>query len=101
MAKCSVIARNKKRVAMCASFTAKRKSLKEIIYDKNLPLAQRYEAVKALNELPRNSSAVRIRNRCSITGRPRGVYRRFALCRNKIRELSGQCLLPGLVKSSW
>lgn len=93
--------RNGKRAALCRSLAAKRASLKAAIADKKLELSARFDLVQKLHSLPRNSSRTRLRNRCFLTGRPRGVYSKFGLCRNKIRELAGLGLLPGLTKSSW
>lgn len=93
--------RNSKKAILCKSLATKRASLKKAISDKKVSLAVRFDLVQKLNSLPKSSSKVRVRNRCFLTGRPRGVYRKFGLCRNKIRELAGLGLLPGLTKSSW
>ena len=101
MAKLSSINKNNKRIKLSNRFYAKRKKLKDIIMDKKLSLEERIAFQNKLNDLPRNSSAIRHRNRCEITGRSRGVYRKFGLSRIKIRELSMSGNLPGVVKSSW
>ena len=79
----------------------KRSALKDIIYSKDLPIEERFIAVQKLAKLPRNSSLVRVRRRCTVTGRPRGNYRFFGLCRNKLRELAAFGKLPGVIKASW
>lgn len=101
MAKESSIQKNNKRKKMADSLYNKRAKLKKQIYDKTLSLEERFTLVMALAKLPRNSAMSRVRNRCEITGRPRGVYSKFGLSRNKLRELAGEGLVPGLVKSSW
>lgn len=101
MAKVSSVERNNKRKRLSASLAKKRSELKAKIYDKNLSLAERFALVAKLAALPRNSAQSRVRNRCELTGRPRGYYRKFKLSRNKLRELGGSSLIPGLVKSSW
>lgn len=101
MAKKSSVEKNKKRKAMNASLRTKRVALKAQIYDKDLPLNERFALVIKLASLPRNSARSRIRNRCELTGRPRGYYRKFKLSRNMIRELSGRGFIPGLIKASW
>ena len=101
MAKTSAIERNKKRRRMTARYAAKRAELKQVARDPNLTLEERFQARLKLAELPRNSSAVRIRNRCEISGRPRGFYRKMKVSRIALRELGSQGLIPGLVKSSW
>ncbi len=97
----ALIERGAKRLRLSKKFASRRETLKSRISDKGLDLAGRYALVKKLARLPRNSSRVRLRNRCIITGRPRGVYSRFGICRHKIRELASLCVLPGLIKSSW
>ncbi|MEE8284698.1 MAG: 30S ribosomal protein S14, partial [Alphaproteobacteria bacterium] len=82
-------------------FSARRAKLKEIASDKSLPAEERFAARLKLAELPRNSSAVRVRHRCEITGRPRGYYRKFRLSRIALRELAAHGQIPGMVKSSW
>lgn len=101
MAKAGSVQRNLKRVKLASRHANKRAALKAKIYDKNLPLAERFELVAKLAAMPRNSAKIRIRNRCEITGRPRGYYRKFKLCRNMLRSLGGAGELPGVVKSSW
>tara|TARA_B100001245_G_C22890141_1_gene428608 strand:+ start:226 stop:531 length:306 start_codon:yes stop_codon:yes gene_type:complete len=101
MAKKSAINRNLKRIKMVKKFENKRKKLKEIIYNKKLPLEERFEAQQKLSKLPKNSSRIRIRNRCEITGRPHGVYRKLKISRIALRELASQGKIPGMVKSSW
>lgn len=101
MAKVSAVQRNDKRKKLTKSLHRKRSSLKAQIYNKALPLDERFSLVMLMASLPRNSAQTRIRNRCEITGRPRGIYRKFRLSRNMIRELSCKGLLPGLIKASW
>lgn len=101
MAKKSSVEKNNKRKAMNASLRNKRVALKAQIQDKNLPLNERFRLVVKLAALPRNSARTRIRNRCELTGRPRGYYRKFKLSRNMLRELAGSGEIPGLVKASW
>ncbi|MEP0324511.1 30S ribosomal protein S14 [Bauldia litoralis] len=101
MAKTSSIERNKKRRAMAARYAEKRAELKTQARDESLSLEERFQARMKLAELPRNSSPVRIRNRCEISGRPRGFYRKLKMSRIALRELGSQGLVPGLVKSSW
>ena len=101
MAKKSMIAREAKRTKMVAKYAAIRADLKEIIRSPNSSFEQVMAATDSLQKLPRNSSSVRQRNRCAITGRPHGVYRKFGLCRNKMRESAMQGDLPGLTKASW
>ena len=101
MAKASSVQKNKLRSRMIEKFSNKRKFLKSKIMDKNLSLEERLSFQNKLNNLPRNSSSIRHRNRCEITGRSRGTYRKFGLSRIKIRELSMAGDLPGVVKSSW
>lgn len=101
MAKKSMIAREHKRTAVVAKFAAKRAELKGIISDLSASDEARWDAQVALQKLPRDASPVRQRRRCQITGRPHGVYRKFGLCRNKLREAAMRGDVPGLVKSSW
>ncbi len=101
MAKASSIQKNISRHKLIEKLSSKRKSLKAKIKDKNLTLEERIKYQNMLNELPRNSSSIRHRNRCELTGRPRGNYRKFGLSRIKLRELSMTGDLPGVVKSSW
>ena len=86
---------------MVKKFSKRRQSLKKQIMKKNLSIEERFKIQSKLNELPRDSSKIRVRNRCKLTGRTRGVYRKFGLSRIKIRELSMSGALPGVVKSSW
>jgi small subunit ribosomal protein S14 len=101
MAKQSSIQKNLKRRNIVKKFNEKRQSIKKQIMKKDLPMEERFKMQSKLNELPRDSSKIRIRNRCKLTGRTRGVYRKFGLSRIKIRELSMSGALPGVVKSSW
>ena len=101
MAKTSSIEKNKRRRKMVARYADKRAELKSIARDPHLTLEERFQARLKLAELPRNSAAVRVRNRCEITGRPRGFYRKLKVSRIALRELGSAGLIPGLVKSSW
>src|ERR1700742_1089161 len=101
MAKKSSIEKNNRRMRMTKNAAAKRARLKAIIADKQKPMEERFAATLKLAEMPRNSSATRIRNRCEMTGRPRSVYRKNKLSRIALRELGSKGLVPGLVKSSW
>jgi small subunit ribosomal protein S14 len=101
MAKMGMKERDRKRKKMNDSARAKRAKLKATVMDQTLPIEERFAATQKLAEMPRNSSRVRQRNRCELTGRPRGYYRKFKLCRNKLRELGSFGLIPGLVKASW
>ena len=101
MAKKSMIAREKKRTQLVAKYATKRAALKEIIYDLNASDDEKWEAQIALQKQPRDASPARQRRRCQITGRPHGVYRKFGLCRNKLREAAMRGDVPGLVKASW
>jgi small subunit ribosomal protein S14 len=101
MAKLSVKLRNVKRRETVEKFKAKRAALFEIIYDSRASDEAREEARAKLQRLPRDASPVRIRNRCALTGRPRGVYRKFGLGRNKLRDLALKGEIPGIVKASW
>ncbi len=101
MAKLSSIQKNSNRLKLIEKYSYRRKSLKNQIMKKNLSIEDRIQIQNKLNDLPRNSSSIRYRNRCKITGRTRGVYRKFGLSRIKIRELSMSGDLPGVVKSSW
>ena len=101
MAKTSVIERNKKRQRMVARYATKRAELKAIAKDESLSPEDRFNAWIKLAELPRNSSATRVRLRCQISGRGRGNYRKFRLSRIAMRELASQGQIPGMVKSSW
>lgn len=101
MAKLSLINRAAKREALVKKFAAKRKELKAIITDQTRSMEDRMEAQRKLQGLPRNANPTRVRNRCRITGRPRGTFRKFGLARNKIREAAMRGDIPGLVKASW
>jgi small subunit ribosomal protein S14 len=101
MAKKSSIEKNNRRKRMSKNAAPKRARLKAIIADKAKPMEERFAATLKLAEMPRNSSATRIRNRCELTGRPRSTYRKNKLSRIALRELGSKGLVPGLVKSSW
>jgi small subunit ribosomal protein S14 len=101
MAKKSSIEKNNRRRKMSKQMAPRRAKLKAIAGDKALPMEERFAATLKLAEMPRNSSATRIRNRCELTGRPRAVYRKHKLSRIALRELGSKGLIPGLVKSSW
>ena len=101
MAKKSSVNKNERRRKMAKQFAAKRAALKQTAGDQSVSIEERFQAQIKLAALPRNSAAVRIRNRCEVTGRPRGVYRKFKMSRIALRELGAQGLIPGLVKSSW
>ena len=101
MAKKSAIERNLKRERLAKRYDAKRKALKAMMKDESASPEDRFKAQMKLTELPRNSSPVRVRLRCELTGRPRGNYRKFKLSRVSLRELASQGQIPGMVKSSW
>ena len=101
MAKTSAIQRNLKRIKLVKKFLKKRESLKKIIKNKKLPLDERFAAQLKLAKIPRNSAKVRIRNRCEITGRPHGVYRKLKISRIALRDLASEGKIPGMTKSSW
>ena len=101
MAKKSMVARELKRTKLVAKYAAKRAELKKIINDPTIDDDARWQAQMAFQQLPRDSSPVRQRNRCEITGRPHGYYRKFGLGRNKLRESAMRGEIPGLVKASW
>jgi small subunit ribosomal protein S14 len=101
MAKTSMMMRELKRAKLVEKFAARRVELKAKILDDSLPGEERMAAMQALQKLPRDSSPVRKRNRCGITGRPKGYYRRFGLGRNKLREFAMRGEIPGLRKASW
>ena len=101
MAKLSSVQKNLNRQKLIEKFSNRRKVLKKKIMDKTISIEERLKLQNKLNDLPRNSSSIRYRNRCKLTGRTRGVYRKFGLSRIKIRELSMSGDLPGMVKSSW
>ena len=101
MAKKSAVERNKKRMRLVERYAAKRERLKAIASDRELPAEERFTARLKLAQLPRNSAPVRIRNRCELSGRPRGFYRKFKLSRIALRELASNGHIPGMTKSSW
>ena len=101
MAKTSMVEREKRRAKTVQKYAAKRAQLKELIRDPRTSEEARAEAQTKLQKQPRDASAARGRNRCALTGRPRGVYRKFGLARTKIREVANRGEIPGLVKSSW
>jgi small subunit ribosomal protein S14 len=101
MAKKSMIERELKRQKLVDQYAARRAALKATVADKTLPVEERFKASLKLAELPRNSSATRLRNRCQLTGRPRAVYRKLKISRIMLRELGSNGEIPGLVKSSW
>ena len=101
MAKTSSIQRNLKRIRLEKKFAKKRKELKKIIKNRKLSLDERFSAQLKLAKLPRNSAKTRIRNRCEITGRPHGVYRKLRISRIALRELASKGKIPGMTKSSW
>ena len=101
MAKLSAINRNKKRIKMSKRFEKKRKKLKQIIMNKKLSLEERFRAQLKLSKMPKNSSKTRIRNRCELTGRSHGVYRKLKISRIALRELTLSGKIPGMIKSSW
>ena len=101
MAKKSAIEKNKRRRKMVKRYAAKRASLMEVARDRSLPPEERFQAYLKLAKLPRNAAANRVRNRCELTGRPRGFYRKFHLSRIALRELGSVGQIPGMVKSSW
>lgn len=101
MAKISSVEKNNRRRKMAEQQAPKRKRLKAIAKDKKKTPEERFAARLKLAEMPRNGSKVRVRNRCEITGRSRGNYRKLKMCRNQLRELASQGKIPGMVKSSW
>ena len=101
MAKTSSIEKNLRRIKLVKKFSNKRKALKKIIKNRKLTLDERFKAQLKLAKLPRNSSRTRIRNRCEITGRPHGVYRKLKISRIALRELASKGRIPGMTKSSW
>ena len=101
MAKLALINREEKRRKTVEKYAAKRAALNAQINDMKLPEEERMSARLALQQLPRNSSPSRCRNRCALTGRPRGVFRKFGLCRNKLREIAFRGEVPGMTKASW
>jgi len=101
MAKKSSVEKNKRRMKLAKQFAGKRARLKAVADNRELPPEDRFAARLKLAEMPRNSAPTRIRNRCELTGRPRGTYRKFKLCRIKLRELASVGQIPGMVKASW
>ena len=101
MAKVSAVNKNDKRIKLSDKLYKKRQGLKKIIMNKKLPLEERFKAQQKLSKLPRNSAKNRVMNRCQITGRPHGVYRKLKISRIALRQLGLQGKIPGLVKSSW
>jgi len=101
MAKLALINREEKRRKLVAKFAEKRAKLEAVINDQSATEEERFAARLKLQQLPRNTSPVRLRNRCTLTGRPRGVFRKFGLGRNKLREIAMKGEIPGLVKASW
>ena len=101
MAKTSAVQRNLKRIKLAKKFLKKRELLKKIIKNKKLPLTERFEAQLKLAKIPRNSARTRIRNRCEITGRPHGFYRKLKDSRIALRDLALKAKIPGMTKSSW
>jgi small subunit ribosomal protein S14 len=101
MAKTAVVNRELKRRQAVKKYAAKRKALLEIANDPRQPQEERYAARMKLQQLPRNASPVRLRNRCALTGRPRGVYRKFGLGRGKLRDIALRGEIPGVIKASW
>ncbi|MDX1949501.1 MAG: 30S ribosomal protein S14 [Rickettsiales bacterium] len=101
MAKKSAVERNLKRQRLSKQFAGRRAKLKEIVMNKETTPEARFDAVVKLSRLPKNSAKNRIRNRCEVTGKPRGYFRKFGICRNVLRELSSIGQVPGVIKSSW
>ena len=101
MAKVSAFTKNKRRERQVKKHANKRAALKAITMNRELPMEERFKAQLKLNELPRDGSKIRVRNRCEVSGRPRGYYRKLKMSRIALRELGNYGLVPGLVKSSW
>ena len=101
MAKMSAVNKNNKRIKLSDKLFKKRLMLKKIIMDKKLPLEERFKAQQKLSKMPRNSAKPRVMNRCQITGRPHGVYRKLKISRIALRQLGLEGKIPGMVKSSW
>ncbi len=101
MAKRSMIERDKRRKELAVKYAAKRRELRDKVKDTQLPDEERYAAMIAMQKLPRDSARTRQRNRCGLTGRPRGVYSKFGLARSKLRELMMKGEVPGVLKASW
>jgi len=101
MAKVSAVQKNEKKRELVKQYASRRAALKETIMNRELPIEERFKAQLKLAEMPRNSSKVRIRNRCEVSGRPRGVYRKLKMSRIALRDLGNLGKIPGIVKSSW
>ncbi len=101
MAKKSAVEKNQKRIRLVKRFAAKRARLKALARDESVSAEDRFAARLKLAEMPRDGSPIRVRNRCTLTGRPRGVYRKFKISRIALRELASVGMIPGMVKSSW
>ncbi len=101
MAKTSAVVKNERRIKLAKKYASKRAKLKAIAADQTLPANEQFEARLKLQKIPRNSNPNRIKNRCGITGRPRGYYRKFGMSRIALRELASNALIPGVTKSSW
>ena len=101
MAKMSAINKNNRRIKLSKKFFKKREKLKKIIMDKKITLEERFKAQQKLSKLPRNSAKVRVMNRCQITGRPHGVYRKLKISRIALRDMASSGKIPGITKSSW
>ena len=101
MAKLSSINKNNKRIKLSDQYYKKRQKLKKIIMDKKIPLEERFKAQQKLSKLPRNSAKSRVMNRCQITGRPHGVYRKLKISRIALRDMASSGKIPGITKSSW
>tara|TARA_A100001011_G_scaffold394950_1_gene488571 strand:- start:538 stop:843 length:306 start_codon:yes stop_codon:yes gene_type:complete len=101
MAKTSAIQRNLKRIRMSKRFANRRKKLKAIVNNRKLPLNERFAAQLKLSKMPKNSAKIRVRNRCEITGRPHGVYRKLRISRIALRQMASAGKIPGMTKSSW
>ena len=101
MAKLSSINKNNNRIKLSNKFYKKREKLKKIVMDKKIPFEERFKAQQKLSKLPRNSAKIRVMNRCQITGRPHGVYRKLKISRIALRELASNGKIPGMTKSSW
>mgnify|MGYP001167619165 CR=1 FL=1 len=101
MAKTSAIQRNLKRIRLSKKYLNKREKLKKILRDKKIPLEERFKIQLKLSKMPKNGARTRIRNRCEITGRPHGVYRKLRISRIALRELASNGKIPGMTKSSW
>ena len=101
MAKLSAVNKNKRRIKLSDKLLKKRTALKKIVMDKKITLEERFKAQQKLSKLPRNSAKTRVMNRCEITGRPHGVYRKLKISRIALRELAASGKIPGMTKSSW